>query len=701
MGAPFALPREILDAARREREDQALSAWAKPVDSMISQGMGALKTVAGGVAERLTPFAQALAEGGLKAPTMDDLSTPTNDAAMTAFTTWKQTQQPPATPSGTPAAMPSAAPRTVDATITDGRTTPPSAGGQWRETPVTRPMGPIVEGDPQGFFESARPYAEAAEREFGIPAALSLAIAANETGYGQRRYMAGDNNYHGIQDTTGTGTPYVDWRPGPNGEKIPYEARQAGFESPLEGFRGFARFLVENPRYAPALERYRQTGDVNQLAADIHRAGYAEDPEYTTKITSIMRGIPVKTGVGEVEAGAGVSPQSRIPAPEQAAGGSPYSAGSYTPNQIDAATAEGLDYETALAVCGPAAAIAFARRYGRNPTMAEAVNLAKQVGWTPEQGMAGPASQQRLLQSMGVPARLVEGAPNWQAVAADVQRGNPVTISTPGHYFVAERYDPESGMFDFGESARVLKASGGRRWFRPEELVSLGMGEARAVLFIDNPESPTPSIAADPRQSAMNAGPGSVPRGPAPSPAPAVASVLPGGGGSTLMMRADTGMPTDDALPGGGDRDPRRFIPERNIVPLAPAMTGRDWLDDEQYETGRGLRGTGVDPMDPSLPNANPSPVRPYSPPGRNQAVPGSVVEYTEDPPAQPYGPFDPHERNRPVRGDLPIDGVPYRPDRYPNIMGSLPPSVRERWVAQFGREPTAEEAQELMGVLM
>jgi murein DD-endopeptidase MepM/ murein hydrolase activator NlpD len=192
----------------------------------------------------------------------------------------------PVAPSGTPVAMPTGAPAQA------------------------QPMGDIAEGDPQRYFETARPYADAAEREFGVPAALSLAISANETGYGQRRYMAGANNYHGIQDSTGAGTPYVDWRPGPNGEKVSYEARQAGFASPLEGFRGFARFLTENPRYKPALDAYRQTGDVNQLAAGIHKAGYAEDPEYTTKITSILRGIPVKTGVGEVTDSRGVGVQS-------------------------------------------------------------------------------------------------------------------------------------------------------------------------------------------------------------------------------------------------------------------------------------------------------------------------------------------------------------------------------------------------------
>lgn len=185
---------------------------------------------------------------------------------------------------------------------------PPSGTGRAAAAPEA--LGPIAEGDPRRFFETAGPYARRVEAQTGIPAKLSLAIAANETGYGQRRYMAGANNYHGIQARAGEAgaVPYKDWRPGPGGGQQFYDAAQRSFADPEAGFAGFASFLTDNPRYAPALARYRQTGDVDRLAADIHAAGYAEDPQYTTKIQSIMRGIPTPTGVGEVAAPAGVRP---------------------------------------------------------------------------------------------------------------------------------------------------------------------------------------------------------------------------------------------------------------------------------------------------------------------------------------------------------------------------------------------------------
>src|SRR4029453_14211441 len=152
-----------------------------------------------------------------------------------------------------------------------------------------------------------------------------------------------------------------------------------------------------------------------------------------------------------------------------------------------------LTMPQAMAVCGPAAALAFAKRTGRTPTPEEAMGLAQQVGWTPERGMAGPASQKALLDKMGIPSRLETGV-NWAKVRADVEGGNPVIIDTPGHYFVAEGYDPTTDKFDFGTSATDLK--GGSRWMSPAELNRTKMGAARSALFLDNPDPATgPSVA--------------------------------------------------------------------------------------------------------------------------------------------------------------------------------------------------------------
>jgi soluble lytic murein transglycosylase-like protein len=86
-------------------------------------------------------------------------------------------------------------------------------------------------------------------------------------------------------------------------------------------------------------------------------------------------------------------------------------------------------YEAA-AFCGPAAAMWFAQIYGRMPNTAEAEEMARAVGWTPQYGMAGPASQQRLLSAMGVPTTMQAGTP--AEIAALAAQNVPFQISTAG-----------------------------------------------------------------------------------------------------------------------------------------------------------------------------------------------------------------------------------------------------------------------------
>lgn len=337
------------------------------------------------------------------------------------------------------------------------------------------PQGAVDKSSPDAFIRSVMPYAKQVEAETGIPASIMVGIASNETGYG--RAVAG-NNYFGIKGSnprTGANTGAVPTWEVINGQRVNINDTFRAYDNPADSFRDFADFLKSNPRYAPALQTLRETGDPEAFIRAVHAAGYATDPNWSSQVLSIAKNVPDTASLpvaGNV-------------------GGSVYAAGNLTPNQFG----EGLSTEDAYAACGPAAAIAFARRTGRNPTMQEALQLAKANGWTPEQGMAGPASQVKTLQDMGIASKLEQGV-DWQKVASDVQGGNPVTISTPGHYFVAERYDPNTGKFDFGNSAKALRASGGNTWFTPAELSSLGMGQPTASIFLDNPESPSPSVVA-------------------------------------------------------------------------------------------------------------------------------------------------------------------------------------------------------------
>ena len=148
-----------------------------------------------------------------------------------------------------------------------------------------------------------------------------------------------------------------------------------------------------------------------------------------------------------------------------------------------------LTTDEAYSACGPAAAVRFAQAYGRNPTLREAVDLAKSVGWTSAQGMAGISSEQQLLSKMGIPTKLTN---DMSAMAKEAQTGNPVTISTPGHYFYADGYDPGTGAFHVGRSGTDLK--GGSEWMTPAQMEAV-MGKIQGGLLADNPTVPQDSTA--------------------------------------------------------------------------------------------------------------------------------------------------------------------------------------------------------------
>jgi hypothetical protein len=150
-----------------------------------------------------------------------------------------------------------------------------------------------------------------------------------------------------------------------------------------------------------------------------------------------------------------------------------------------------LTNDEAYAACGPAAAVRFAQRFGRNPSLREATDLAQSVGWTSAQGMAGLGSEQALMNKLGVPTKLVQGA-DWGTFANEARTGNPVTISTRGHYFTADGWDPQTNRFHVGRSGLDLK--GGAEWMTPEQMTAL-MGDVQGGLLADNPQVASPSIA--------------------------------------------------------------------------------------------------------------------------------------------------------------------------------------------------------------
>jgi flagellum-specific peptidoglycan hydrolase FlgJ len=333
----------------------------------------------------------------------------------------------------------------------------------------------VDSSSPEAFIRSIAPYAQRVSQATGIPAEALIGMACNETGYG--RYAEG-NNLFGIKGTGPAGSFSTQtWEDYGDG-RVTIVDNFRGYHSVAESFVDFAKLVTTSERYRGAMGQTTVEGFVDGL----RRGGYMTDPEYVQKISAISTHYSATIKESLRGGGAPLASAARATAAPavrpQATPGGP-SAGVKVPDQFNV----GLAADEAYAACGPVAAVAFAQAFGRNPTPAEALALAKESGWTAAGGMNGISNEKRLLDKMQLPSRLEFGA-NWEHIQADALRKQPVILSTPGHYFVIDGYDPSNGAYHVGQSGKVYR--GGSEWMTPGQ-IEAAAGSPNGALFTDHP----------------------------------------------------------------------------------------------------------------------------------------------------------------------------------------------------------------------
>jgi len=142
------------------------------------------------------------------------------------------------------------------------------------------------------FQDKLTAHAEEASAATGIPAKFMLGQAALESGWGKREIKGRDgtnsNNLFGIKATAdwkgkvveATTTEYV------NGKAQTKVERFRAYDSYADSFKDYARLITENPRYEKVLA---SAGDASAFAQGLQKAGYATDPQYANKLTSIIK----------------------------------------------------------------------------------------------------------------------------------------------------------------------------------------------------------------------------------------------------------------------------------------------------------------------------------------------------------------------------------------------------------------------------
>ena len=164
--------------------------------------------------------------------------------------------------------------------------------------PATAPLNspatsaPLPASQTQSFVNTVWPHAQSVSQSTGIPAQFMVAQAALETGWGKNEIKRSDGspsfNVMGIKAGGSWSGPvaetvtteYV------NGVAQKTTEKFRAYSSYEEGFKDYARLLMNNPRYAAVLEKQDAAG----FARGLQQAGYATDPMYADKLTRIING---------------------------------------------------------------------------------------------------------------------------------------------------------------------------------------------------------------------------------------------------------------------------------------------------------------------------------------------------------------------------------------------------------------------------
>lgn len=148
----------------------------------------------------------------------------------------------------------------------------------------------------QQFTDAVYEAALKEQEKSGIPAAITTAQAIDESGYGRKVPVDLNNktysfNLFGIKAKSGQEFVEIWTTEHINGRDIKIKDKFAAYDSFEESIADRTRFLTENKRYASLFE----SDDSEKWAHGLQNKGYATDPNYASKLISIMKGSYMKS----------------------------------------------------------------------------------------------------------------------------------------------------------------------------------------------------------------------------------------------------------------------------------------------------------------------------------------------------------------------------------------------------------------------
>jgi flagellum-specific peptidoglycan hydrolase FlgJ len=173
----------------------------------------------------------------------------------------------PGTPSGSTPAAGASSPRYGRSQVAAPATSVPGSAGQ------------------QAFINEVVPGAQAAQRQYGIPAAVTIAQAIDESGWGQSLLATQNHNLFGIKGTGPAGSVLRPTQEYQNGQLVSVNAPFRVYSSMAQSINDHTLLLATGSSYTQAMADRRSP---DAFAHDLTGV-YATDPNYGANLITIMR----------------------------------------------------------------------------------------------------------------------------------------------------------------------------------------------------------------------------------------------------------------------------------------------------------------------------------------------------------------------------------------------------------------------------
>jgi flagellum-specific peptidoglycan hydrolase FlgJ len=163
---------------------------------------------------------------------------------------------------------------------------PSDQGAAYRRHHPSPARTPVSESRlQQAFISQIAPGAIVAQHRYGVPAAVTIAQAIDESGWGQSELAAQDHNLFGIKGTGPAGSVPLPTQEYVNGQPVSTSASFRAYHNVAESIDDHGRLLARSGYYQQAMTD-RQHPD--KFAAALTGV-YATDPNYGANLISLMR----------------------------------------------------------------------------------------------------------------------------------------------------------------------------------------------------------------------------------------------------------------------------------------------------------------------------------------------------------------------------------------------------------------------------